>query len=253
MANKKYSKAPVSEVIFGINFNMLVLSREVLFSIYSLLKNDFPTIEILVPMADEKLVGFQIMTGIDPALTGELLLRLKSKDLKWLVQLQGNKIYLNWVRLDTEDIGHYPGYTAIKNKFEEVIKLMGTNLAINLTENVNYYELTYHDRVEWEKLIKNMNEVDKILNYIPPKLTTPIGLNNLFSKFTYSDETVGGYGLVGFNTATSQTNKQVLRVENTIRGFLPDVDRDKWFGIAHQKHEKHFTEIFTEKILNSWS
>ena len=98
----QYSKAPISEVIFGVIYTGPKLSPDDIFCLNGHFKDRFPSLEILSPLVVENLNGFQLVSNLDPSLTGPLLLRRRSSDSKWLLQIQSNSVYLNWIRNDSE-------------------------------------------------------------------------------------------------------------------------------------------------------
>jgi len=252
MKNLLYKNAPVSEVIFGITYNQPVISLEILFSIYSDLKEKYPIIEILPPIADTNLEEFKLTEIINPKTSGHFLLRLKSQDYHWLFQLQRNKVYFNWIRPDTKKPGGYPGYALIENEFIDIIKILDENYRVDTLNNVKYFDLTYHDRVEWQEYINSINDINEILNFNLPKISNKNGLNNIFSKYTYPEEMLGGHGVLNINTGTSISDKQLMNFENVLRGYKANLDQRSWFELAHKKQVEQFQYIFNKNILNKW-
>ena len=250
---KRYPKAPVSEVIFGVTFSEERLSIKNLFDAQQALSDRYPRVEIRPPIADEWMSGFQITQELSQERTGAVLIRLRSDDDNWMCQIQANKVYLNWIRPDHESVGNYPGYTAVHRKFGEVLNALRLN-SLDLTpDSVRYYDLSYHDRLEWQEYIDSLSETHKIMRFKPPEIRTPDGLNNSFSRYTYSYDPLGGYGILAVNTATDARGKQVLRIESILRGITPHHSRDAWFNEAHKVQYDHFNRIFTEGILEQWT
>ncbi|MEW6753612.1 MAG: hypothetical protein AB1505_21905, partial [Candidatus Latescibacterota bacterium] len=85
------------------------------------------------------------------------------------------------------------------------------------TEDVVFFDLTYHDRLEWEESIASISEIHKVMRVSPPAIWTPSGFNNVFSRYTYHCPELGGFGIVGINTETSPTGKQLIRFEDVLR------------------------------------
>ncbi len=248
----RYSKSPVSEVIFGITFVMKSLDLGDILIAYKELAANYPSIEVVPPLADETLVDFRSSTELDADKTGPFLLRLRTPDRKWLVQLQGNKVYLNWIRLDVEDVGHYAGFKAIRKRLNDVVSILGSAGRSNFDSEVKYLELTYHDRIEWQPLVPSISNSSEIMRFQPPDIGIPKGFNNIFSKYTYHEERIGGFGVLSINTATSVKGTQLLKFENTLRGTLADRSRDDWYEIAHNIQFEQFERLFTDSLLKEW-
>jgi uncharacterized protein (TIGR04255 family) len=250
---KRYPKAPVSEVIFGVTFSEKRLSIRDLFDGQQALSDKYPRVEIRPPLVDEWMSGFQITQELNPDRTGAVLIRLRSDDDNWMCQIQVNKVYLNWIRPDHEPVGNYPGYTAVYRKFGDLLNALSLGFSEFTSDSVKYYDLTYHDRLEWQEYIDSLSDAYKIMRFRPPEIETPEGLNNSFSRYTYSYDSLGGYGIFAVNTATAATGKQVLQLESTLRGITPHQSSDAWFNAAHMVQYDHFSRIFTPEILEQWA
>jgi uncharacterized protein (TIGR04255 family) len=181
---------------------------------------------------------------------GPFLVRRRTRDAKWLLQIQSNKIYLNWIRKDNEPVGAYIGFLKVKEFFAAMLeKISGV---ADVKTNHSLYDLSYHDRVEWQDIISDISEINTIMNVAsPPKFSTE-GYNNLFSRYTYPASDIGGYGLLGINTDTSVSQKQVICFESNLRGIIPQKTFDEWMTLAHQKQLVIFESCFSEKLRDSW-
>ena len=250
---KKYPKAPVSEVIFGVTFSENFLSIRDLFDAQRTLSDEFTRLEIRPPIADEWMSGFQVTQELNPEISGTVLIRLRSDDGNWMCQIQANKIYFNWIRPDHEPVGNYPGYTAIYCKYGEALNALNINIPDIPSDKVKYYELSYHDRIEWQEYLDSLSDAQKIMRFKPPDIKTPEGFNNSFARYTYSYESLGGFGIFAMNTATAATGKQVLQFESTLRGITPHQSSDAWYNAAHKVQFDHFSRFFQPEILEQWS
>lgn len=148
----KYEKAPVSEVILGIMFSSNKISVDALFKISTVFAEEFPIVEILPPLILEELNDFIMQPITSDLNAGPFLIRRRSKDNKWLIQMQSNKIYLNWIREDDEPVGSYVGFSEIKKRFDAI--LANISAITDIKSGHRLYELSYHDRFEWEQYIK---------------------------------------------------------------------------------------------------
>ena len=229
------------------------LSIRDLFDAQQALSDKYPRVEIRPPLVDETMSGFQITQEVNPEKMGSVLIRLRSDDDNWMCQIQANKVYLNWIRPDHESVGNYPGYTAIYRKFEVALNALDLSSADFTTDSVKYYDLSYHDRLEWQEYIDSLSDAHKIMRLKPPEIETPEGFNNLISRYTYKYNSLGGYGIFAVNTATAATGKQVLQIESTLRGITRHQSSDAWFNEAHTVQYDHFSRIFTPEILKQWT
>ena len=246
----KYSKAPVSEVILGITYGVNKIPVDKLFQISSMFSMEFPIVEICPPMILEELNGFRLQPMAVDIGAGPFLVRRRTSDAKWLLQIQSNKIYLNWIRKDDEPVGAYAGFSKVKESFAAILeKISGV---VDVKMNHSLYELSYHDRVEWQGIISDISEINTIMNVASPPKFSAEGYNNLFSRYTYPASDMGGYGLLGINTDTSISQKQVIRFESNLRGIIPQKTFDEWMTLARQKQLLIFESCFSEKLRDLW-
>ena len=248
----RYSHAPVSEVICGVTFAESELDINTLFNAQHTLSQEYPLIDIAAPIGDEALVGFVLASELEPTAVGPFRLRLRSSDLSWLCQIQFNKIYFNWIRQDDQPVGNYPGYTEIVGRFRKILDSLGALSLANNLDLVKYLDLTYHDRIEWQKYMDSISEADKILRFSPPQLMAQYSFNNVFSRYTYDCPEIGGYGILGMNTDSAQNGIQLLKFESCLRGKMQDITMDKWFDRANGIQYDQFTNIFKEETLKKW-
>jgi uncharacterized protein (TIGR04255 family) len=246
----KYSKAPVSEVILGITYGNNKMPVDKLFQISSAFSKEFPDVGIFPPLILEELNGFRLQDMVADIGAGPFLVRRRTNDAKWLLQIQSNKIYLNWIRKDDEPVGAYAGFSEIKKRFVAILEKISGILDVNTDHSL--YELSYHDRVEWKDIISDISEINTIMNVASPPKFSAEGYNNLFSRYTYPASDIGGYGLLGINTDTSVSQKQVIRFESNLRGIIPQKTFDEWMAIAHQKQLLIFENCFSEKLRELW-
>jgi uncharacterized protein (TIGR04255 family) len=172
----KYSKAPISEVIIGINYRNARIPVDTILN-SALFSEEFPTIEIARPLILEMLQGFQIQLHLEQN-TAPFLVRRRAKDLKWLLQIQNNMIYLNWIRLDTEPVGTYAGFSMIKNKFLSILSKIENIAPVHLRDDIALCDLTYHDRVKWQSEIAELSQINQIMNIGSPPKFSDHGYNN---------------------------------------------------------------------------
>lgn len=248
----KYKKAPVSEVILGATFKVAKLELAHVFGAQALLRDTYPQMEVRPPLANEVLSEYRLNTEINPENTGPFLLRMRSGDLRWLVQIQRNKLYLNWVRPDTEKVGNYVGFETVFGAFQSLCDVVGKVSENFAVAEVQYFEVTYHDRLEWQSYVENLSDLPEIMNFQPPQIGAPQGFNNVFSKYTFQEPDVGGYGVLSVSTDTSPKSVQILKFETSLRGRLDDVSYDKWMHRANEKQVEFFENMFVQETLDRW-
>ena len=248
----KYSRAPVSEVIIGVTFDAADLDLSKIFAAQHNLSGTMPIMEIQPALPDGSLDEFSLNTEIDPSKTGPFRLRLRSEDRKWLYQIQQNKLYVNWIRHDTEEVGHYVGFNSVLDRFLSLCESMEVTESSLVQPHVKYFDITYHDRIEWQDHIESISNLSSIINSEPPRIELPSGINNIFSKFTYHLPDLGAYGILSINSATSIKATQLLKIENSTRGVLADSTFREWIDTAHSFQLRSFEQLFTEEVLKKW-
>lgn len=251
MSEQEYKNAPVSEVIFGVTFNHQVIDVEALFELRQIFKDEFPILELKNPLSDAYLEESKLVTEIEVDRVGPFRLRMRSTSSDWLIQMQLNKIYFNWIRKDSDEVGNYPGYNKIKERFKSILRIV-LEESNTMKRDVDYFDLTYHDRLLWQNYVDSLNNVDEIINLVVPKINTEEDFNNLINKYTYHAPSLDGYGILNLNTNTSIENQQILKFEKILRGYDKFENLENWFNKAHEQQLRAFKNTFTEKILEQW-
>jgi len=247
----KYSKAPISEVIMGITYARNKIPVDFILK-NALFSEDFPIIALVQPLPLEVLNGFQVRLNYDPN-SGPYLVRKWSNNTKWLLQIQANMFFLNWIRLDTEPVGTYIGFSSIRDKFFSIIATLEDVMKVHLRSDIVFCDLTYHDRVKWQSEISDLSEIAKIMNINTPPKFSEHGYNNIFSRYTFHDFELNGFGLININTDTANDGEQLIKLESCLRGKNAiNSDIETWFNQAHTKQLKIFDQIFTEEIKTKW-
>ncbi|MCF6148519.1 MAG: TIGR04255 family protein [Candidatus Kuenenia sp.] len=248
-----YSKAPLSEVIMGVTLKQPVLGKGgIIYEIINAFKNDYPIIRYGNPLEDLEMADYVIEPKIDYNHTGPVLYRLSTVDTNWMVQLQFNKIFFNWVKKDEERGKNYPGFTNVYGKYAQLVSFIQNKL--NSAFSVKFCELTYQDRIFWQEHIDDLSEIDKIIKIILPSIKhegVTYSPNNIFRKYTLPVKKAGGYAIVSINTATTKENKQVISFQCTMRGAVKDMLIDDWYKMAREMQIKLFQDSFNEKFLES--
>jgi uncharacterized protein (TIGR04255 family) len=161
-------------------------------------------------------------------------------------------IYLNWIRLDTEPVGDYRGFSVVKNKFFSLLSVIETAASVNMRDDIALCDLTYIDRVKWQSEITDLSQIGRIMHIGTPPKFSEQGYNNIFSRYTFHDSELDGFGFINIHTTTARDGEQLIKLESNLRGTVGDGDMDTWFERAHTKHGNIFEQIFTEEIKTKW-
>jgi len=165
--------------------------------------------------------------------------------------MQWNKIYLNWVRDDTKEVGNYPGYSSIFKKFHDILRdtMNGTEAK---AEDFLYFELSYLDRIRWGDLIDNIRDVSNIVDFKLPFGNSP-KLNHESFIFN-TDINLDKLGFINFGLAsvTEVSGRQLLKLEFSIKGNT-EIQLEEWFKRAHEEHLVLFEQFINPNVLKQWS
>jgi uncharacterized protein (TIGR04255 family) len=260
----KYKNAPISEVVCGITFNTNTLtSQNLIFDLIANYKKEYKNIVIQGPIADEQLNNYRLNQNFDINATGPGVFKLYTEDQHYLLQLQYNKIYFNWIRRDDSNVGSYPGFSVIYNKFQSIIKDLSDKLSslspnFNLSSIIKYCELGYQDRLSWQDHIESLSEIEKILKIKIPRIPATrnklFSPNNIFAKYTIPLEEPENYAVLSINTTTAREEKQILIFDCNIKGRYSDsTDIEKWFKDMHNIQVSVFEDLFDHEILEKWT
>ncbi len=262
MSKRIFHQHPLAEVVLGITYKKLLFPYGTIFKIQPELLEDYPDIEILAPLTDELLVNDVIQSEVDIQKSGQVLYRFRSSDSNWLLQLQGNKIYLNWTRRG-EQPEFYPGFDTIFAKFKNILEGIDGITGEDTIREAKSYELGYYDRFDWARYIDKLRDIGGIVDYSLPgfllnsELAT--GKLNFASRFISEISELNGYCLTVIASDVMATETKVLRVEHSIRGLadiqnvmVSNESRDAWFSKAHKIQNSMFDKLYSEKVQEQW-
>jgi uncharacterized protein (TIGR04255 family) len=258
----KYSKAPISELVFGIKFNSnLLLANGIFFDLINRITSNFPVIQTHPVPQEEELINGMIQVTIDYATSGFSIYRLSSQDRKLQILITQNSLTLHWYRRDDESVGNYPGFGNIFDKFYEQYSAIKSLITISDQEfenSIKSFYLCYNDRANLEEFKRMRWGIPLIINLPSPSFSyggRTYPEDNYYCKYSTNCEDISGYSIITINTPTAPEIGQVLVVENRLIGIPDDKQRKdlrSWFDIAHEIQLSFFENIFTDRALNHW-
>ncbi len=253
MAKPKLKNAPISELIFGITFKNEVFAANSILEFFSQFKERYPSVKLVAPVGDYTINNNSIVLTIG-ANAGAGRYQYWNTESNELIQFQGNKLFFNWIRLDDEPI-NYPGFTSNYKKFKEFfIQVFELIDKVN-DDDIQYYELTYHDRIEWGKHMESLYDINKVLNMHCNLVDDSDNKCLGFSKtdlFEISD--LHSYMYRTIQTGNSTGNqKEIIKITSNLFGKKDGALLDDWFDIAHELHYKNFLNIFNKNIIDEWT
>jgi uncharacterized protein (TIGR04255 family) len=247
----KYSNAPISEVIFGITLKRPIEESSRIISFYcEKLYEKYPKFELSNPISDYIIseIG-TVKLHFDPVLTGQALFRFRSDDRKFLIQIQKNKLYLNWIRGDEETVGHYPGFNNLYTKFNDILQNYLCFIEQSY-DGIISCDLTYHNRIDLNAMFKKKFTVNNLFSFALPmfgerQLNLSYNVSELIDKKNFF-----------LNTKIETLNrdeKNVLRYEHMIQS-IDDLNMiyTDWFNEAHKIQIHSFEKTFSKKVLETW-
>lgn len=251
----KYSKAPVSEVIFGVFFKTNTLLRgAIFFEILLKIKEAYPLLQNTQEVPTEEIENDNLSFTQGIAFSSY---RLSSKDFIYSVDLNPNSFQVTWRRRDDmPSISTYPGYENLSARFNEVFKIIkeiGIAKGILLDKEVRLYNLKYTDRVNLNLYKENGVRLQDIIKVkYPPILfdDTAFYSENYLGKYTINLPSYNSYAIVNINTPT-MPNGQHLYLDCSIKGQSDN--STIWFEQAHKSQLSFFENIFTDSILKDWN
>jgi len=247
----KYSKAPISECICGIAFKHSIFSDDEVFKINSELSNKFPTVTICAPLIIEKYEDGQIQPIFTPDVTGQILYRRKTRDKKWLMQIQKNILYLNWIRTDGEMVGSYVGFSTVFKQFIDLINDIEEIVKKDIRKQACFYDLTYRDRIELDSADKT-NEISDVLTVSIPSDACSGTFDSFAMRNSFSDKDLNGFGIMDINTAVTIEQKRVLNLGLILRGQDFKQQIETWFDEAHKQQLTYFEKMVQPAMLEQW-
>lgn len=246
MALAKFEKEPLTEVVFGVEFNPSAFTS-VHFGLYwQTIRDRFPN----QPIDRPPVGGFQILTP-----TPELRrVWFESKDKTQLIQLQSNRFHYNWRR--QSQMSDYPHYEEIFPRFidewnnyqkwwEEEVKS---------PVKVIRYELTYLNHINAELGWNDARDYQKIFNLVGQSWAElPLAPETLNARIEFALPKDAGDLTVSINQGIQPAISQPVVVLNLTAGSRDtNIDIKEWFASAHESIFNTFVSLVSQKTKNDW-
>jgi uncharacterized protein (TIGR04255 family) len=237
-----YKNPPVIEVACGISFEAIKNFRAPHLGLFwQKVRNDFPLCE----HAPRLEINPQ---HIDLA---EFLPRIWfiNEKQNMLIQLQNDKFYLNWRRMQQEEV--YPRYNKIIRDFKTNHRIFQKFLEEEKLGSANPIkcELTYINHIPKTEGWGSLDEINNVFRdftwdpnerFLPP----PIGLGG---QVTFALPNNKGQLNVTLQHGSRKIDKNpILTLQLTARGLGPDKSMDsawEWFEVAHEWIICGFTDL----------
>jgi uncharacterized protein (TIGR04255 family) len=244
----KFAKSPLTEVVYGVEFNALEFSS-VHFGLYwQTIKERFPH-----PPLDRPPIGAIEIFAILPSLRR---VWFESEDKKRLIQLQSNRFHYNWRKQANED--QYPHFDEIySNFYNEWQELQNWWLDTEQKElSPLSYELTYVNQIDKDFGWNSVEDYQKIFSFIGQNLSQiklkPQSLNNNID-FSLGED-IGNLSVKLSQGINPKNNSSGVVFELTATtANTASLDITEWFKIAHQSTVETFLDLLTNTIKEEWS
>lgn len=259
MASKEvdFTSPPVSEVVFGFLFEKPTRLLTAHFgAFWSKIRSEFPTIEDQLPLIN-------IGDTHDPNLPLSRVWFI-SGDGRRLIQLQHDRFYYNWRRLDGDKLP-YPEYANLFVEFRKVMDQFSSFLKEEaLTDEIHagQFELSYINMLErpktWEKktplgnvLIDHVWRAD-VQRFLPDPRDY-----SWTSVFEMPDQ--AGQLVIEAKSGrkTALPEEQVIQLTLTAKSAVLGSDKNtllkggSWFETAHKQIVHGFTDITDPAVQKS--
>lgn len=237
----KLPKAPLLEVIFEINWDITNTNDIIKFQylhgdLYSILKNDYPKRENLVPAE----IPIDIMKN-------KAMFRFRKETGYPLVQVGPGVLTLN----TTDDLYFWNDYreeiTKVTNSLSEVFpEINQTNLILTLTY-LDFFEIDTETENVIDYINNNLN-LNVNQTFIENENTKEI---NLTFSYKISENTL----ILNLKNATVNNNKKGLILQTKLIGnkqIYTNKEQLNWLNEAHETCSNIFKKITTNDFYNSF-
>jgi len=256
-----YDNPPVTEVVFGVQFNEIENLKAPHTGILwdKLGRKNYPECQEM-PLVAHVIESFGDIPPQSPPITIEKLRRPPLPRLFFinakknhLIQIQQDRFHQNWRRIESGD--EYPRYVKLYPKFAkswEMFKSFVSELNLGALEP-NQYELTYVNHIRRGEGWVNLTDTEKVFPEFRCKtgecfLPEP---ENIAWRRVYRLPNDNGRLHVSLRLAVSrETKDRIMILDLTARGFTSN-KINTWFDMAHEWIVKGFTDLTGKSIQDS--
>lgn len=241
----KFAKAPLSEVVCGVEFNAPDFSS-IHFGLYwETIRERFPAL----PLDKPPIGAIEIM-----ALPSLRRVWFESASRNQLIQLQANRFHYNWKRLVEED--EYPHFDVLYPNFEKEWAVF-QEWWIGLDKfpvQPKHYELTYLNQIDVGHGWQSPDDTSEIFSFFNVSFSDE--LPHLLShdcRMLFSLPNEQGILTVRLNQVNRlEDNSNVLMLELTARSADCEIPLSRWFSDVHMFLVKIFVELLSDSAKSNW-
>lgn len=255
----KYTKAPISEISFGVFLKTNALIRNaIIFEAIAELNKVYSVLQTSVPLQSEEMLSDNISVTQDLMTTGYSTYLLSTSDFLYKIEINQISFNFSWTRRDDmPSISSYPGFSVVYEHLKQIFKTIANIAAdrgINLNSEIRLFSLKYADRLSLAAYKEEGMSLFDIVKFSYPKISidgTSVLPDNIITKYSIKLPHLYGYSIANVNTPTyASPIGQILILDNTIKGY--NADMDQWFEQAHFAQISFFENFFTKRVLDDW-
>jgi len=253
-----YDNPPVTEVVFGIQFNKLdaIKAPDTGILWEKLGRKEYPECKEMPPLP-HVIERFDVPSPQPQPITIEEIshpplprLFFINTSKNHLIQVQQDRLHQNWRKLKSDD--KYPRYAELYPKFIKSWKLFTSFVnEFNLgTLKPNQYELTYVNHIPRGEGWINLTDIENVF----PEFQCKVGNRflpepeNIAWRKIFRLPNDNGRLHVSLRLALSRELKdRIMILDLTARGFIPN-KMDVWFNMAHEWIVKGFADLTAQSI-----
>lgn len=252
ISKQVYKNAPISEVILGRYYSGNLYSVDIIVKLNELFSKDYPNVHACQPLIIEFLNANGVVKNIPNFDFVPVLYRRFAQDNSYLIQLQSNCFYLNWIRQDNQKVGNYPGFEAVYKKYQEEYKKVVETTGIQ-NQNEEILELSYIDRFPYSSL-------EDIYFYLTLEKPQFLDKDNYFAinlNYVLHLTELNGCAFISIATVKGENGHPMIETRYIIRGQVNINSElnsaEKWYKAAHIQQKDFFDNMFTEKAKEAWN
>lgn len=242
----KFAKAPLSEVVCGVEFNAPGFSS-IHFGLYwQSIQERFPN-----PPLDKSPIGEIELMASPPSLRR---VWFQSVGRNQLIQLQANRFHYNWKRLAEDD--EYPHFDVLYPNFEKEWTAF-QDWWVELDElpiQSMHYELTYLNQIDAGLGWQSPDDNPKVFSFLDVLLSDERpDLISHDCRMLFALPNEQGTLTVRLNQAKRlEDNANILILELTARSTNCERPLSSWFSDVHVFLVKIFVELLSESAKADW-